>query len=319
METRKVSIIIPVFNTKDYLTRCLQSVCKQTYSNLEIICVDDGSTDGSENIVDEFAKTDSRVIAIHQENSGESAARNAGLKIATGSYIAFMDCDDWVELDMWENMVKSMEEKNVDLVACGYFMDSDQGSRIAENKKTISDEVFGRRDLLQYVYERDSYRAVTSWLWCKLFRREILYENEKPQLFDESIRFGGDLLFFLEAAIKVRSAYYLSRPYYHYYQRSSSTSHTKDLDVAYEIVDVYQRMIDFLEERKIEPQIIHWLKRFKVYRATLVAEQAYEQKDTDVLKRCQSVMEEYQQIYLLTNEQYPDRISRYWTIKEYKL
>ena len=91
MQSKKVSVIIPVYNTLNYLNRCLESVVSQTYQNMEIICIDDGSTDGSEKIVDEFAAKDKRIIAIHQKNRGESNARNTGLRTATGDYIGFMD------------------------------------------------------------------------------------------------------------------------------------------------------------------------------------------------------------------------------------
>ena len=94
-----VSIIIPIYNTASYLRKCLDSAKNQTYTNLEIICVDDGSTDGSEKIVDEYLD-DERFVIIHKENGGESSARNTGLLKSTGDYIGFMDCDDWIEKDM---------------------------------------------------------------------------------------------------------------------------------------------------------------------------------------------------------------------------
>lgn len=99
---KKISVIIPVYNTRKELARCLESICGQAYRALEIICVDDGSTDGSGEMIDEFAKQDDRIIVIHKTNSGESNARNTGLKIATGEYIAFCDCDDWIDEDMYE-------------------------------------------------------------------------------------------------------------------------------------------------------------------------------------------------------------------------
>ena len=92
-----ISIIIPVYNVKDYLAKCLHSICEQTYKNLEIIVVDDGSSDGSGELCDQFALTDSRIKVFHQENQGQSCARNKGLAIAKGEYIGFVDSDDWIE------------------------------------------------------------------------------------------------------------------------------------------------------------------------------------------------------------------------------
>lgn len=316
---KKISVIIPIYNTRAYLKRCLDSVCNQIYRNLEIICVDDGSTDGSAQIADNYAVRDARVRVIHKENGGESAARNVGLKVATGDYIAFVDCDDWLELDMYESMMNAMNTWNVDLVATGYFMDTDSESKEIKNKSNIENPLFGRKKLFQYVYIRDEYRGVTSWIWCKLFKRELLQEKGEWILFDEGVRFGADIYFFLQAIARVNRAYYVDGAFYHYYQRCTSTSHTQNLDIAYEIVDIYQRMIDYCVENDVEPEIVPWLQRFKVYRATLVAQQAYEQSDAVLLQRCQRVMNELETVYMEKNAQYPERIERYKTIVNYIL
>ena len=126
MQSKKVSLIVPVYNTKKYLRRCLESAVSQTYRNMEIICVDDGSTDGSGEIVDEFAARDSRVIAIHQKNSGESNARNNGLKISSGDYIGFMDCDDWIEPDMYECLAGALEQADADMAIAGFYREFEE-------------------------------------------------------------------------------------------------------------------------------------------------------------------------------------------------
>ena len=132
---KRVSVIIPVYNTAEYLNRCLDSVRHQTYTNLEIICVDDGSTDGSEDIVDEYGRIDSRFIVIHQKNGGESSARNTGLLKSTGDYIGFMDCDDWIEPDMTETLVEATKSSQIDLVGCYFIKDflSGKQTRHSEN------------------------------------------------------------------------------------------------------------------------------------------------------------------------------------------
>lgn len=307
----KISVIIPIYNTASYLEKCLNSICCQTYQNLEIICVDDGSTDGSEKIVDAFSQKDSRIIAIHKPNGGESSARNVGLRLCTGDYITFVDCDDWLEPTMYEKMAHAMTAKELDLAACGIFWESDWESHPVQNDYPVSTDVFGRKELFQYAYIRDRYRGVTSWIWCKLFKREILYENGEMIEFDETLRFGGDNAFFIHAAVNVRRAYYFENTFYHYYQRSSSTSHTKDLEILTDILTTYQSMIDFLEERNIEREIVPWLQRFKVYWASNIAEQAYEQGNAAMLQKCQSVMREYEEAYVETNKEYPQRLERY--------
>lgn len=193
----KISIVIPIYNTVRYLRKCLSSVCEQTYRNLEIIGVDDGSTDGSREILQEFADGDSRVIAIYKENGGESSARNAGLQCCTGDYIGFMDCDDWIERDMYELLLKCAEQSSVDVVACGYSLDTDTISIPAKNIYQVTNKPFNRHQLLEYVYRRDVYRAFTGYIWCKLYRRQVLQNDDGRWLqFDESLPLGGDIAFF---------------------------------------------------------------------------------------------------------------------------
>lgn len=310
-----ISVIIPVYNTSAYLEKCLDSVCGQTYQNLEIICVDDGSTDGSEKIVEDYAGKDSRIKVIHKSNGGESSARNIGLQHSTGGYVAFVDCDDWLEPEMYEKMLGVMRDKKLDMAACGYYWETDKESNPVKNKFPVSKEIFGRKELFQYVYIRDHYRGVTSWIWCKLFKRELLYEDGKMLRFDEKLRFGADLLFFIQAAANAGRICYLEEAFYHYYQRDNSTAHTRDLDVAFDIVKAYQRMIDYLTQKDVETQMIPWLQRFKGYRASLVAEQAFAQKDTYMLRKCQQVMKELEPVYFETNKDYPERLERYKEIE----
>ena len=114
-----ISVIVPVYKVEKYLRECVDSILAQTYTNLEIILVDDGSPDNCGKICDEYAQNDSRIKVIHQENGGLSAARNAGLDIATGKYIGFVDSDDYAELNMFEELHKRIIENNADLSICG--------------------------------------------------------------------------------------------------------------------------------------------------------------------------------------------------------
>ena len=113
-----LSVIIPVYNVKPYLEKCVESIVDQTYHNLQIILVDDGSTDGSQTICDELAQKDSRIVVIHKENGGLSTARNVGMDRAKGDYIAFVDSDDWLERNMYEVLINQLEAHDADLVAC---------------------------------------------------------------------------------------------------------------------------------------------------------------------------------------------------------
>lgn len=173
----KVSIIIPVYNVAPYLKEALDSVINQTYKNIEIIIIDDGSTDGSGKVCDEYT-TDSRVRVIHQDNQGLSSARNTGLDHATGDYIAFLDPDDAYHSEMIERMIYVIIKKNADLVACSYIIKETEGSLV--DSKGI--RIVGFEKNKKYT----SREAITAQLegrfdeaaWNKLYKRE-LWENER--------------------------------------------------------------------------------------------------------------------------------------------
>lgn len=316
----KISVIIPIYNTEAILGKCLQSVCDQTWPELEIICVDDGSTDGSGRIADQFAGRDVRFKVIHQRNSGESHARNVGLQASTGAYIAFIDCDDWIEPDMYATLMGHMDDREVDYVACGFYLDTDQESRSAESRLPISMEVFGRRELFHYLYCRDSYKAFTAWIWCKLYRRELLRVNERWISFDEDLRLGGDVLFALKAASQVQKAYYEPRAFYHYYQRETSAIHNRtDLSAWLGFLQAYERGIVHLRTNRIEMQAIPWLERFRAYWAYLIAGYAYEQKNQLILQQCQQVMRQHRNQYIALNGEYSERISAFQEVLARKL
>lgn len=315
---KKVSIIIPVYNTKKYLKRCLDSVKNQTYKNLEIICVDDGSTDSSEIIVDDYAKLDDRFIVIHKENGGESSARNTGLQVSSGDYIGFMDCDDWIELDMYEVLVNSIEKYNVDMAAASWFKSYDDKEISMVNNKTVKSGIIDRDWLLQYIYERDAYQGF-AYMWDKLYKRDILTKDNNILLFDEQLKLGGDVLYLAQAAINAKSAVYIPRCMYHYYQRNTSGCHTVDLNKRTDWLKAYFKVIELFENNKVSGDILSYVKRFLAYHTSNVAELAYNQEDVQVLRYCQNIMKKYENEYISLNVQYPERVKRYKDIESRKL
>ena len=322
MPNKKVSLIIPVYNTAYYLRRCLESAVSQTYANMEIICVDDGSTDGSEKIVDEFAAGDERIIAIHQENRGESNARNSGLKIASGDYIGFMDCDDWIELDMYESLVAALEAEDADMAIAGFYREFEETGEpriTVQNEKEVEPKAFDGKMLLRYLYERDAYRTF-AYIWDKLYKREIIYNGEDgPILFDESIKLGGDVLYLAQCALHTKRAVYVDRTFYHYLQRADSGCHMPDLDRRQDNIRAYQIVKKIFEEKQVEPFVLDLIKRILVYHSSNTAELAYELGSQQVLEECQKLMKQYEKEYRMLNAGKPDWIKRFENILQYKV
>ena len=312
-----VSIILPIYNTEVYLPKCIESIQNQTYNNLEIICIDDGSTDASGRILDSFAKLDGRIRAIHKKNGGESSARNVGLNIMSGQYVGFIDCDDWIEPDMYETLVSSMLDKDVDMVASTWYCDKGGLSQKIENRMPVSKNIFGTTQLFHYIYKRDDYRGF-AYMWDKLYKRELFYDTEgRLILFDEDLRLGGDVLYLGKLVSNTKCACYIDKAFYHYYQRAVSGCHTQDLKKLQDWIEAYRRLITYLDTIGAGADIMPWIKRFMVYHSSNVAEEAYQQGDGEVLARCQNVMRQYEKEYISTNCQYPDRIARYRKLLTY--
>ena len=270
---KKVSLIIPIYNTQNYLRKCLDSAIGQTYKNMEIICVDDGSTDDSSNILDEYAKKDGRIIAIHQKNQGESGARNRGLEIASGDYIGFMDCDDWIEPEMYQILVEKLEICNADIAIGGWFCDKGETSEKIDNKKPVEKAVFGREKLLEYIYERDSYRAF-AYMWDKLYARRLFYNEKGSILFNTDLKLGGDVLVLGRIALDVKRAVYVDKPFYHYIQRDDSGCHSQNIEKRKDWLKAYEILIKIFEQENIDINIVELVKRFLAYHSSNVAELA---------------------------------------------
>lgn len=173
-----ISVIVPVYKVEQYLHRCVDSILAQTYTNLEIILIDDGSPDRSGEICDEYAAKDSRIRVIHQENAGVSAARNAGLDVCSGEYIAFVDSDDYILPEMYEKMLAVQLEHQVDICVCQWQYEYEDGRRGIDPNK-IDSNLYGKKTSIEFA--EWSYRAhyeafVVCAVWNKLYKRCIFDE-----------------------------------------------------------------------------------------------------------------------------------------------
>lgn len=215
MDEKLVSVIIPAYNIEDYIGRCLDSIISQTYKNLEIIVVDDGSRDHTGEILDNYAKKDRRIKVIHKENGGVSSARNKGIEVAEGDYIGFIDGDDLIEPEMYKILVDLLEEENADIAHCGYQMVFPDRVDYYHNtgKKKIQTTEEGLKDLL-------SGEIIEPGLVNKLYKKELI----KNCRLDETVKINEDLLMNYQLfKLSQKSVYYDITPYSYMIRSSSAT------------------------------------------------------------------------------------------------
>ena len=212
MKEPKISVIIPVFNVENHLKKCLDSVIGQTYQNLEIILIDDGSKDASGAICDAYAEKEPRIICVHQENGGVSKARNRGIEIATGDYYHFLDSDDYIDLDTYAYLLSQMKKNHAEAIGFGYYVTFPE-REIAHGR---APEHCGVRDTKGAIYEH--LFSNNDYLCTKLLPALAV----KSQRFHEDIFRDEDTLFGTEAFNKIKTAVFVERPLLHYVQSEES-------------------------------------------------------------------------------------------------
>lgn len=213
-----VSILIPVYNSGEYLKQCLNSVVNQTYQHLQVVVVDDGSKDNSLEIALSFAKEYSFVEVYHQENLGVATARNKLISLAKGDLVLFVDSDDWIEADMIEKMFSALDTSQADIVVCGYIKDFGSYSSVCP---VVTNEfiISGAENVIKSLL---FHKELNGSLWNKLVPRKF-YEGLS---FRKDIWYGEDCLFFWQALNKgVHKIYFLKDCYYHYRMNENSISH----------------------------------------------------------------------------------------------
>lgn len=203
-----ITVAVTIYNIKDYLKRSIESVCHQTYSNLEILLVDDGSTDGSAKVCDEYAGKDARIRVIHKKNGGPSEARNIAIEQAKGEYIAFVDGDDWIEKDMYENMYLALKKAEAKLAVCAYKEVSAGGVNDPTNDTVV---YFEKDEALESFIREEEEIQIQNAAWNKLFSKELLTELRFPvgKLYEE-------ILFTTKLLHEAGRVVYLNQGYYNY-------------------------------------------------------------------------------------------------------
>ncbi len=257
----KVSVIVPVHNAQATLSRCINSIIHQEYTDLELLLIDDGSTDGSGAICDEFASQDERVMVVHKENSGVSDSRNLALSRARGVYLQFVDSDDWITPDATKRFVKTAEESGCDLVIADFYRVI--GERLSPKGNIDAAEPFSREQYAAYMMENpaDFYYGV---LWNKLFRREIVEQYHLRM--DPSVSWCEDFMFNLEYIRHARVFSAIQIPLYYYVKTKGSLasqgmSFSRTVRMKREVFDCYNNFYKNIFSEEDYEKI-----RFQVYR-----------------------------------------------------
>ena len=209
----KVSVIVPVYNVEKYIEKCLQTLVNQTLEDIEIIIVNDGSTDNSTKIATEYKKKyPNKVVYLEKENGGLSDARNYGIPYATGDYIAFLDSDDYVEIDLYEKMYNKAIQTNADMVECDFYWEYSDTKKVHDQNAN-------------YKNESDMYANARVVAWNKLYKREVIINSGIE--FPKGLRYE-DLEFFYKILPKLNKIEYIREPLIHYIQRNNSITYVQN-------------------------------------------------------------------------------------------
>lgn len=241
---KKISVIIPVYNVSKYLRRCLYSVISQTYRQLEIILIDDGSTDGSSEICDEYAKKDNRIVVIHKPNGGVSVARNKGLDIATGDYIGFVDSDDYIHPNMYKVLVDNAEKYDADISICGFFQEDTNG----RFQRYWKDDVLKCLNTTEQIENLLMNKYFRCSVWDRIFKKELLFGVN----FREDVKIYEDMLFDYEVMKKSHKAVFTSTPMYYYCENDSySAARSPFNDSKMDIIFYREFSIAFFRQMRV--------------------------------------------------------------------
>lgn len=255
-----LSVIVPVYNIKrEYLERCITSICNQTYRNLEILLVDDGSTDGSGTICDEFAEKDSRIRVFHKENGGSSSARNLGIENATGEYLGFIDSDDFIEPDMYELLANAIQKHRVKMAQISRDEIDEEGNKLPDVCEPPKEEVLISTEKM--MEELLMHRGDCSY--CTRIAHKSLFENKR---FPEGI-LNEDFYLLVHMLMDIKELVILPKQCYHVFYRVGSNSRKEDRnDFSRVFVDIVNNadMVTELVKQQY-PKLLEVAMRFGFY------------------------------------------------------
>lgn len=237
----KISVIIPVFNTEKYLKRCVDSILAQTYRNLEIILVNDGSTDGSGSICEYYKTTDERVKVIHKKNGGQSSARNAGLDIATGNFISFVDSDDWLVKDIYEHCLKIIKLKECDVIDFQCIITSGERNLPLKYKKEKIEIIEGKEILKDYLIKGQTNKMPFS-VCRKIYKKELFEKVRFPEG-----RINEDIVTNFKVLMNCKRLIRTTKIGYFYFQGSRSTTRNGLKRRDFDLIEVSKELVSLTE------------------------------------------------------------------------
>ena len=247
-----ISIIVPIYKVEKYIRQCVDSIINQTYEDIEIILVDDGSPDNCPQICDDYAKTDSRVKVIHKENGGIMSARKAGVKVATGEYIGFVDGDDWIEADMYECFANAIHQYHPDMAICEFYFSYPEEEGRSSQK--LSKAFFLKEDMKRELYPtmlfKDKFYSfgINPCCWSKVFKKEILEHNLNKVT--TKIRIGEDAAFVYPCLLEAENIAYVDKFLYHYRINRESITKAYDINMEDTILLPYDILSKALDKDK---------------------------------------------------------------------
>lgn len=235
MEMEKISIIVPIYNVEKYLEKCLKTIINQTYKNLEIILINDGSTDNSEVICNKYSKQDSRIIVLNKKNEGVSSARNEGIILSSGKYIVFIDPDDYVSNEHIEKLYNCIINNNVDLVISNGIDVSENGTVL--NHKIRDDLFMTQEECLKELLRDTNFNNVS---WGNIYKKEILNKCK----FNCNYRIAEDLDFLYNYIKYINSAYFLGESTYYWLRREGSATNSEYTDKWHDEIEICNCIIN---------------------------------------------------------------------------
>lgn len=243
----ELSIIVPVYKVEKYLPKCIDSILAQTFRDFELILIDDGSPDNCGAISDEYAARDSRIKVIHQANAGVSAARNAGLDIASGTYLGFVDSDDWIEPEMYATMIATAKEKQVDVMVCGHSIYEENGN--LQYTKMPTEGIITKNELVSSIYRVPN--PLEGVCWNKIFLRKKVKRVRYPL----GVPRYEDTIYLLQCFLVCDRGVVLQTPYYNVVERCGSATRSQNIALEYAAISGSYMLYSMHKEMPMNEQL----------------------------------------------------------------